>query len=312
VKYHAYGLVFSSDLPLPELAVADTSVVPASLAVSLRSDPVREDGWRWLQPRPAKTEGPWLAVAKREGRHRLLFDGDADFVVAADDAAVVAHAPTPAALEAVRRRLVDQVIPLVMSHLGRFVLHASAVATPHGAVAFIGAAGAGKSTLSASFGLRGVPVIADDAVFVEKEGGAWLAIPAYAGVRVWPDVLPALAAAGTSAGARRSGDVDSADKRRLTSGDGVRFATMPMHIRRVYVLDTGPVRIERLTRRDAVMALLGHTFVLDISDRRRLAGTFSRVAAASEALDVRRLTYPRDLDALPHASDAVLADVGGS
>ena len=307
MNYHAYGLVLSSDIPLPGLTPASPSSLAslASLTIRHRTERVNEEGWHWQKPRPMKTEGPWLAVARQGRRHRLLFDGGADFVVSADEAEIVAHVEASASLDAARQRLVDQVVPLVMSHLGRFVLHAGAFATAHGAVALIGPAGAGKSTLSASFGLRGAPVIADDALFVEERSGEWLAVPSYAGLRVWPDVLPAIVAAGTADAASAS----PADKRRLTSHDGIVFAATPMPLRRVYMLQSGPACIGRLSPREAIMALIGHTFVLDIDDRERLAGNFARVSAASAALDVRTLTYPRELDALSLAGDMILADL---
>src|SRR5579859_218657 len=50
----------------------------------------------------------------------------------------------------------------VMFRIGHPKLHGSAVATPNGAVIFLGAAGYGKSTLAAAFVNRGMPLLADD------------------------------------------------------------------------------------------------------------------------------------------------------
>jgi hypothetical protein len=56
------------------------------------------------------------------------------------------------------------VLPLALQALGREVLHASAVRTAQGVVAFCGVAGSGKSTLAYGLSRRGYSVWADDAV----------------------------------------------------------------------------------------------------------------------------------------------------
>jgi hypothetical protein len=324
VNYYAYGLVLSSDLPLPELEPAGAAGNRA-LSITLRSEPVSEDGWTWPQPRPAVADGRWRAVGVRGRQHRLLFDGGADFVVSPHDAEIRVHntsgAPT---MDVLHHRLIDQVVPLVMSHLGRLVLHGSAFVTPRGAVAVLGAPGAGKSTLAASFGLNGAPVIADDALFLERDGERILAVPAYGGIRVCHDALSALRG-GTARRSRKSTSPaksggpgrNAGRKQRLTSRDGVAFAPAPVALGRVYVLQPANqeaaaidrVEIRRLSPRDAIMALVGHAFTLDIGDRQRLMEQFLRVCAACASLDVRSLAAPRDFSLLPSTRDAILADL---
>lgn len=291
MHYAAYGLVLSSTLPLPELPPADAA--RSTLYIRTRSQGLTDRGWRWLQARPRRRAGTWVAVAARAGDYRLLFDGGAQFVFTPSTASIVVHGGAALPKRALRHRLLDQVVPIVMSHRGRVVLHASAVATRAGAVAFVGPAGAGKSTLACSFARADTPVVSDDALVLQQQRGAWLAAPSYPGVRVW-----------------RGGA-----KQRLTPSDGVPFSNCRAPLRRVYVLDGvkglrgSPARVEPLPARDSMMALIEYAFVLDTEDRERLAAHFSRVAAAAAALDVRRLVYRRSTRALPAVRDAVLADL---
>ncbi len=64
------------------------------------------------------------------------------------------------------------VLPLILQLEGRECLHASAVRTGRGVVAFCGASGAGKSTIAAGLNRRGFPPWADDVVVVDVEPGS--------------------------------------------------------------------------------------------------------------------------------------------
>jgi hypothetical protein len=303
VIYSAYGLIVSSTFPLPELSERPAVSGSAVLRITRSSRAVSERGWTWFQARPKRRKGSWVAVAHRRGEYRLLFDGGAGFLLrpgAGSTAAgmnaagsITAFARSSQSPVRMRHRLIDQVVPLAMSHFGRIVLHASAVAADGAAVAFVGPAGAGKSTLAAAFAHRGNAVVADDALFLEESRGQWFAVPAYPGIRVL----------------RRG----ATTKRRLTPDDGVAFARNTLPLRRVYVLKESArrerIRIGRLQPRDAIMALVEYAFVLDTEDRERMAAHFARVSAAAAGLDIRELTYPRRMAALPDVRDAVMADI---
>jgi hypothetical protein len=63
------------------------------------------------------------------------------------------------------------ILPVVMQANGSEVIHASAVATDRGILAFCGDCGSGKSTVAYALGRRGFPLFADDAVIVEAGQG---------------------------------------------------------------------------------------------------------------------------------------------
>lgn len=98
--------------------------------------------------------------------------------------------------------LLGPVLSFALRLRGDFSLHASAVESRAGAVALIGPHGAGKSTLAAALGRRGVPVLTDDILRLTRVNGEWTA-HAFGGViRLWeeaeslvfgaPGVLPPL------------------------------------------------------------------------------------------------------------------------
>jgi hypothetical protein len=69
------------------------------------------------------------------------------------------------------RVLLDTVLWTTSLQLGFELLHASAVATPDGVLAFVADQGGGKSTLAAEFLRRGATLFADDIVALEEFGG---------------------------------------------------------------------------------------------------------------------------------------------
>jgi hypothetical protein len=306
VNYRAYGVTIASSMPLPELSRSRDST--ADLSVTLERGRIDETGWTWIQ-RGDGDDGSWLDVARRTGAHRLRFDSGGDFLVSDGGRRVAVYAGRSACQDTVRHLLIDQVIPLTLSHRGGVILHASAVALGIDAVAFVGPGGAGKSTVSASLCRHGARLVSDDALVVTLERGCLMAQPAYAGVRLWPDVADWVSAGG---GRARRPVGAYTDKQRLGTPHGIELADTPVALRRIYLLaDDEPRRPEigRLSPRAALMALLSHAYVLDVADRDRLVAHFSRVSAACPAADVRQLSYKRSLDSLSSVRAAVLADI---
>ena len=88
----------------------------------------------------------WLRVGRRDSQFRLTFAAGGDFILdpVARTIAVVAPPDEGVLPDATRHLLIDQVLPLALSHAGALVLHASACAIDGSAVAFVGPAGAGK------------------------------------------------------------------------------------------------------------------------------------------------------------------------
>jgi len=215
------------------------------------------------------------------------------------------HPGTPP--KTIRHLFLDQVMPLVLGRMGRAVLHASAVATPDGALAFAGEAGRGKSTLAGAFVNRGASLLTDDCLLLHEVDGAFHVVPSYPGLRLWPDVVPALA--GGSAVLPRVCHYSS--KGRLQRA--LPFSSQPLPLRRLYLLaeSADGISIAPLTPRDALIELVKCSYVLDVTDRSALKLQFETLSRVAALCLVCRLAYPRDLARLPELHAAITQHANG-
>lgn len=307
--YQVCDLRLTSNVPLPELLRADGNeadcefeLLPAC-AASCNPD-------EWLQEWHLPSGQVWLSLARYEWGFLLRFPDLADFLVSVDGQEVRCYPAPGIPAQTIRHLLLDQVLPLVLSQRGSLVLHASAVVTSQGAIAFVGATGRGKSTLAASFSVHhGFPLMTDDCLLLHERAGQVISTPSYPGVRLWGDAVATLFEA----------ELVLADvahysaKKRLTPDIGrLPFRTDPIPLRRMYFLDPpaekdrGTIVIDRLSPRETFMELVAYAFKLDIADQallRREFDSFSRVAALPLGY---RLAFPRDFTRLADVRAAIV------
>lgn len=333
MRYTAYGHLLASQLDLPVLPPANETSAAMSPHITIRVNEGPAPSAVWdaddqAEPRrrghgpvdelgdpndgeeaPADPDEPWLRVGRSAGGFVLQFGQRMSFWVSSDASRIVVHGAGRMS-DAVQHLLVDQVVPLALAHRGALVLHGGGVLIHGHAVALFGPSGTGKSTLTASLAQDGSGVLADDALVIAPGGGAagfaTLAHPAYPGLRVWPDVLPA------SDDAEGMPFVaDYTEKRRVALAAG-RFVTGPRRLQRLYLLEPDEAaspRIARLSKRAAVMAILTHSYVLDASDASRLSAQLATACAVLDAADVRTLSFPRDLARLAEVREALRTDL---
>ncbi|GJM11559.1 MAG: hypothetical protein DHS20C11_38350 [Lysobacteraceae bacterium] len=67
----------------------------------------------------------------------------------------------------------------VLSYSGQYCLHASAIESPHGVIAFCGHSGAGKSTMARLLRQRGWQRVADDQLMIVSDDGHIAPFPQY-------------------------------------------------------------------------------------------------------------------------------------
>jgi hypothetical protein len=278
-SYALYGTTLRTDESVPELPTSGTHGVWhfSRGPLSPPADAVWTPVWK------LRDGAPWLSVASVGAAFHFAFTDTADFLVDPDRRTIlnlIEDGPDAT----VRHLLIDQVLPLLLS-LEVLVLHASAVSIDGRAVAFVGPAGAGKSTLALALADIGMPVLSDDALAVADCGGVLTAFPSYPGLRLWPDAL----------GARDSAPVAPySEKKRLVTG--LPFARSPLPLADVYVLRRGPVREPGATRMHpaALLAtLLPQAFHLP-SGRAGHRAHFERLADASRRMRGWKLTVPDD------------------
>jgi hypothetical protein len=108
--------------------------------------------------------------------------------------------PLPeSSVEMIRLFLLGSMMGALLYQRGLFPLHGSAVETPWGGMVFVGAQGAGKSTLAAEFHRCGYRLLSDDVCAVQKTAQGLVILPAVAQVRLCADAYERL---GNPAGAR--------------------------------------------------------------------------------------------------------------
>lgn len=252
----------------------------------------------------------FLYFFRRLDGYLLRFPDIADFEI---DAACsrVDCSPAPGIGEATCNHLfLNQVQPLILSRTGKLVLHGSAVETGAGALLFLGQSGRGKSTLAASFALRGYPFLADDGIVLERTDAGYRALPSHPSIRLWNDSEEALALAD----APRAPPVHYTPKSRLVATSRLIHATSPCRLRTVYLLDNAgvtDVSIRRLDPAAAMTGLLQHTFILDVEDRAVVSGKFDRMADLANDAPCFSLDYPRAYERLADVIAAIVAHASG-
>lgn len=140
-----------------------------------------------------------------------------------------------------------------------------------------------------------------------------MAVPGYPGLRLWPDTVRRLAIRGTAP----RPVAHYTDKVRVGFGRaGRRFARRPVRLARVYVLATPTrgtrqqaIRIEPLSARETLVAIIAHLYRLDVGRRGALRQDFDRLTRLAGRLSARRLYVPRNFARLQEVMHAVMADV---
>jgi hypothetical protein len=308
-SYRFAGLTLSADFPMPELPrVTGGPEVCATPWMRVQWGPparsADEGGWTHEWRLPDGTS--WMRVARRGRGWLVRFPALADFDVGAR--AIVCHALRGVPRRTVRHLLLDQLLPARLASARRLVVHASAVSWQGRTIGFMGPAGSGKSTLAAALVARGATLVTDDALVMALRGGRVVAVPTYPGLRLWPGSLDVLPAAGRM---RRTTVAHYTRKERWT-GHAVPFAHEASPLTAVYVVAGGRrASMRRLDPRQTVMALVRHTMMLDVSDRRTLSSGMSLAAAVAAAVPIVRLAAPRGRRGLEAVCDLVTSATAG-
>jgi hypothetical protein len=187
----AFGLSLLSDVPPPGAWETHPARTP-SLELRQADALTIEDSWSGFQAigwRGLIDGSPFVVERGVEGDHRFVHGEHPDQGVPAPgtralhhlraDASLLQCAPRDPDDPAWWRLVLDSVLFTVALLQGYEALHAGAIATPDGAIAIAASTGGGKSTLLAELLQRGVQLMADDVLVLERRGAeAPLAHPA--------------------------------------------------------------------------------------------------------------------------------------
>lgn len=304
-SYRVCELLVESSVRLPELTQAEGSP-DCSFLVLPPGEGFHGDVHWFHQWKTADQEETWLKVADRGPDYQLRFLDQADFLISRDGKHIRCRPLPGTPLSTIRHLFLDQIVPLMLSRRESLVLHASAILTPEGVIAFVGKSGQGKSTLAACFGQNGFRLISDDYLLLRKidsaqPGADWVAVPSYPGVRLWPETSD-----GVFSVAPETAEIAHyTDKRRVSDPALVPFAEGPSALKCLYFLnDEGDAcppepAILPLRPRDAFIKLVSCAFNLDIRDKAQLGRQFGAIGEITSRLPCFQLDYARDFAALP-------------
>ena len=204
--------------------------------------------------------------------------------------------PEPLLIEDAATYLLGPVLGWVLRVRGVACLHASSVAIGGVAAAFVGPAGAGKSTTAAALARRGHPVVSDDIVALAEKDGAFAVMPAYPYLCLRPDAVRLLYGSDEALPAFSP----SWDKRRLQLTENrLGFEERPLALASVFLLgerSTEPQApfIEEVPPKEALLALVGNSYGTNFLDREMRKREFELLGRLVNRISVRRLRSHRE------------------
>lgn len=178
--YDVFGLRVRSRIALPDLVTAQNSGADVDVDVAIGE----------VSPAPVDAPAVWGLTGTGD-RAVLTVPDVARFEVVGGTRIIVDRAAgTPMA--DVRLFLLGSALGALLHQRGLLPLHANAIQIGHGAAAFMGRSGAGKSTMAAAFLDRGFTLLADDVcVVTSDDGGRPMAQPGLPRLRLWRDAVEA-------------------------------------------------------------------------------------------------------------------------
>lgn len=285
--YTAYGLNIRSELELPELVPAESYGGKPDVTIRFADFDQQE----------ADNENYQEAFLVQMPEREFLIRGQDEVLIGAVEdgeeslTRLLLLGPTMAALLRLR---------------GLLVLHASAVATPAGAIIFLGDAGYGKSTIAEFFYSKGYPLVADDVVAIEPGEEGLTVLPGFPQAKLWPDAASSLGYVPETL----PSIFPRAQKRshRLDNG----FSQHSLPLRKAYVL--GPNNpcheIEALEPRAAFLHLIRFSRSMKIPTRSDLDRLhFYQCKQLLESVSVSLLKRQRSLEALPNLVSLIEEDL---
>lgn len=293
--HQAFGVTWHFPFPFPLFRPAPPGE---------RADVVVEEGE--LPPPPAASHpaGP-LRLASPDGV-RFGLPGVAKLWVSHGSRVRVERHPNGSD-DALRLLLVGPGASLVLHQRGFLPLHGSAVATPRGAVVFLGHSAAGKSTTLGAFLKRGYPMVCDDLAALRLDpAGAPLLHPGVPLYKLWADSAAALGVE-THGLPRARRDLE---KFLVPAAEQLVDGALPVYA--VYQLSRhqdAAVRLEPQSDGNKFQCLLDHTWQKLTVRRMGLHGAhFQRAVAVANAVRVVTARWPEgsllDADRLADALEA--------
>jgi hypothetical protein len=237
-----------------------------------------------------------LSLARQGADYWLRIPGIADVLLQLQPVCRVLVSRHAASRDAatLEHQLVDQVLPRLLAQRGELLVHASALAINDHHALFLGPSGWGKSTLAGLLQRLGHAVLSDDCVQIDLAHGQVGAIPTYPSLRLNADSLDTL-----FPGVAETTPVASYSEKRRVRMPPPPNAGSAVPVDALYLLGDpdqagNSVRITALRPIETCMALIKHSFRLDLGDRAATTEQLQRCSVIARSMPAFRLDYPRD------------------
>ncbi|HWR12085.1 MAG TPA: hypothetical protein VN445_09690 [Rectinemataceae bacterium] len=275
--YRAYDLIFSSELPIPELevveALPEVEIILGLVPISL--------------PAPLGKGAHFQATP---GEFLLRIDDVAGFHVVGGARITIEPFSHPDDPE-IRLFLLGSVFCALLQQRGYLALHGSAIELCGRGLLFTGRRGAGKSTIAAAFHDKGCRVLTDDvcAVRLGEDGRPYI-VPGFPGLKLWRDSAEKLG---------RSMDGLAPVKRDMEKyrvGADARYSGETAVLNKVYVLGSHDAATVEITRQEGAAKL--DALIKNTYRRRYVEGQgmravhFRQCAAVADRVNVFKVLRP--------------------
>lgn len=200
--------------------------------------------------------------------------------------------------EELRHYVTSQAMATLLHQRGHLLLHASAVVLNGRAVAFLGAAGGGKSSLAAFLYSIGCPIVTDDIAVVSWNLRPPRLLPGFPQIRIWPDSALSLGYEPKKLAPVYPGW----EKRILPAPRG--FSLKPVPLSHLVILDQGLTRVlEPLSPQSALIELIRHSYCASLlPEQKQEASHLKKIAVLLRTVPALRLKNPCALSDLPQAA----------
>jgi hypothetical protein len=321
--YELHGLRLASDCPLANLRESEDGEQRADIQLIFQPQTPRPDQQYPLEWQPylrGQTNEPGYRIAVARGHggafYRMSFysdAGEATFIVnAAGDAVWIdwrTRTTDDAIPPGIRMLLSSRVWGVVLRLRGLVCLHGNLVGLESGDIALLGESGVGKSTLAAAFLKHNYPILSDDRVVLQYDGGIFWAQPGAPHLSLWRDTLAAFELDPDAYGRI----INWADKRLLRLSAPRHFRATAAPLRAIYVLeprqrDLQHLRLERLKPTRALRELMLQRFGVFELPRAQAASEYRMLLRLADAVPLYRLHRPDSFAAIPELVQLLQAE----
>lgn len=275
--YQAFGLHIHSEIEFPNLPVSQPEGTPQVL-IRVGQLPQQLPGAPSTRRYFQASQGKLLVLVKDLGRflvedgQRITFETSGGF----DQANL-------------RLALINLGLSVILHQRGALALHASAVATPNGAVLFCGERRAGKSTLAAGLHHRGWPLVCDDKAALYMDDGQITVVPSFPELRLWRDAIEHL-------GIKAERAEKTPDTEKYNLGLQYGFHSTPLPLRAIYLLKPAvadEINLRQLNGMEKFQTIKQHTYINQfLKDLGLLPAHFSLASAIATQISIYEVTRP--------------------